>query len=82
MCTSAFSRYSDVETAQQLYKNMAADEQKDKITEGKAPPQVALDRSAYLMDLAMFDQVVIFRKEYLLKIDFEAGNIISVLPIF
>lgn len=50
------SGYTEVASARQLYEKMAADQQRDKITEGKAPAQVALDRSAYVMDAVMFQE--------------------------
>jgi len=52
----ALAGYTEMKTAEQLYEKMAADEQKDKITEGKAPMQVALDRTAHVMDRAMFQE--------------------------
>ncbi|CAM9289188.1 unnamed protein product [Discosporangium mesarthrocarpum] len=46
--------YTDMDSVREMYTNMASDEQKDKIIEGKAPMQVALDRAAHLMDAAAF----------------------------
>ncbi|CAM9282964.1 unnamed protein product [Ascophyllum nodosum] len=46
--------YEDMASVQAMYAGMAADEQADKINEGKAPMQVALDRAAHLMDSVAF----------------------------
>ena len=46
LCYCAFSaRYEDMASVQAMYAGMAADEQADKINEGKAPMQVC-DRGA------------------------------------
>ncbi|CAM9275876.1 unnamed protein product [Scytosiphon promiscuus] len=46
--------YEDMASVLSMYEGMAADEQPDKINEGKAPMQVALDRAAHLMDAVAF----------------------------
>ncbi|CAM9460067.1 unnamed protein product, partial [Phaeothamnion confervicola] len=46
--------YESMAAVRQLYTGMAADSQEGKITEGKAPQQVALDRAAHLMDAVTF----------------------------
>eukprot|EP00904_Undaria_pinnatifida_P000652 jgi/Undpi1/10588/HiC_scaffold_29.g13038.m1 len=46
--------HEDLASVRDMYAKMAADQQADKITEGKAPMQVALDRAAHLMDAVAF----------------------------
>ncbi|CAB1096368.1 unnamed protein product [Ectocarpus sp. CCAP 1310/34] len=46
--------YEDMASVRTMYEGMAADEQPDKINEGKSPMQVALDRAAHLMDAVAF----------------------------
>eukprot|EP00640_Fibrocapsa_japonica_P000072 CAMPEP_0113936164 /NCGR_PEP_ID=MMETSP1339-20121228/3130_1 /TAXON_ID=94617 /ORGANISM="Fibrocapsa japonica" /LENGTH=375 /DNA_ID=CAMNT_0000938533 /DNA_START=56 /DNA_END=1183 /DNA_ORIENTATION=+ /assembly_acc=CAM_ASM_000762 len=45
--------YSELASVQKMYQNLVEDKQEGKITEGKAPAQAALDRTAYVMDAVM-----------------------------
>ena len=46
--------YKSLQEAREFHVARAADEQTEKLTGGKAPAQVALDRAAHLMDAVVF----------------------------
>jgi hypothetical protein len=52
--TCRIAGYESLDVAKAFFDQLAEDPQSDKLTEGKAPAQIALDRAAHLLDAAVF----------------------------